>query len=145
MGASASNDLAGSLEEDRRFTSDALSRVLFDDAALFKLASELKGPRVADPKESGDQSTILASCHFLAACLLLALSFLCLALRTVSDAKAHICYSEQPRVLTLLLLRTTRILPISLAMRRRPFSDKLDIFAAGVHFSFSHAHDPCHR
>ena len=97
MGASASNDLAGSLEEDRRFTSDALSRVLFDDAALFKLASELKGPRVADPKESGDQSTILASCHFLAACLLLALSFLCLALRTVSDAKAHICYSEQPR------------------------------------------------
>ena len=55
MGANASNDLAGSLEEDRRFTSDALSRVLFDDAALFKLASELKGPRAADPKDSGDQ------------------------------------------------------------------------------------------
>ena len=54
MGGSASKDLAGSLDEDRRFTSNALSRVLFDDAALFKLASELKAPE-ANPKDSGGE------------------------------------------------------------------------------------------
>ena len=64
MGGSASNDLAGSLDEDRRFTSDALSRVLFDDAALFKLASELKGPQ-ANPKDSGDK---LVGCSLALCC-----------------------------------------------------------------------------